>query len=101
MEINHGPRRPVPVVCRILCRNVRGLSGDLSDITMASSQFDILLCSETLVSICVTCQSSWFLDLVALEPVGWLYMCENDLELFVNPNLSVAVAKCWFLGFAV
>ena len=30
--------------------NVRGLTGNLSDLTMASSRYDILLCSETLVS---------------------------------------------------
>ena len=50
MERNPGPRRPVPDVCRILCSNVRGLAGNLSDLTVASSQYDILLCSETLVS---------------------------------------------------
>ena len=43
------PRRPAPAVCRILCSNVRGLAGDLSDLTVAS-QYDILLCSEALVS---------------------------------------------------
>ena len=36
--------------CRILCSNVRGLSGNLSDLAVASSQYNILLCSETLVS---------------------------------------------------
>ena len=50
METNPGLPRPVPAVCRILCSNVRGLAGNLSDLTMASSQYDILLCSETLVS---------------------------------------------------
>ena len=35
VEINHGPRRPVPVVCRILCSNVRGLAGNLSDLPVA------------------------------------------------------------------
>ena len=50
METNSGPRRLVPVVCRILCSNVRGLAGILSDLTVASSQYDILLCTETLVS---------------------------------------------------
>ena len=50
VETNPGPRRPVPAVCRILCSNVRGLAGNLSDLTVASSQYDILLCSETLVS---------------------------------------------------
>ena len=50
VETNPGPRRPAPVVCRILCSNVLGLAGNLSDLTVASSQYDILLCSETLVS---------------------------------------------------
>ena len=50
VEINPGPRRPVAANCRILCSNVRGLSGNLSDLAVASSQYDILLCSETLVS---------------------------------------------------
>ena len=50
MEINPGSRLPVPTVCRLLCSNVWGLAGNLSDLTVASSQFDILLCSETLVS---------------------------------------------------
>ena len=50
MQTNPGPRRLVPDVCRILCSNVRGLVGNLSDLTVASSQYDILLCAETLVS---------------------------------------------------
>ena len=50
METNPGPRRPVPAVCRILRSYVRGLAGNLSDLTVASSQYDILLCSETFVS---------------------------------------------------
>ena len=50
VETNPGPRRPVPAVYRILCSNVRGLAGNLSDLTEASSQYDILLFSETLVS---------------------------------------------------
>ena len=43
METNPGPRRPVPAVCRILCSNVRGLAGNLGDLTVASSQHNILL----------------------------------------------------------
>ena len=50
VETNPSQRRPVPAVCRMLCSNVRGLSRNLSDLTMVSSQFDILLCSETFVS---------------------------------------------------
>ena len=42
--------RPVPAVCIILCTNVWGLAGNLSDVTVASYQYDILFCSETLVS---------------------------------------------------
>ena len=50
VETYPGPRRPVPDVCRILCSNVRGLAGNLSDLAVASSLYDILLFSETLVS---------------------------------------------------
>ena len=50
VETNPGPRRPVPLVCRTLCSNVQGPARNLSDLTVASSQYDILLCSETLVS---------------------------------------------------
>ena len=50
VETNPGPRRPAPAVCRILYSNVRGLAGHLSDLTVASYQYDKLLCSETLVS---------------------------------------------------
>ena len=50
VETNPALRRPVPTVCRLLCSNVRGLAGNLSDLTEASSRYDILLCSETLVS---------------------------------------------------
>ena len=42
VETNPGQWSPVPAVCRILCSNVRGLAGTLSDL--------ILLCSETFVS---------------------------------------------------
>ena len=33
VETNHGQRRPVPAVCRVLCSNVRGLAGNLSDLS--------------------------------------------------------------------
>ena len=47
---NLGKRRPVSDVCRIFCSNVLGLAGNLSDLTMASPQYDIMFCSGTLVS---------------------------------------------------
>ena len=50
VETNPRPRRPVPALCRILGSNVRGLAGNLSDLTMAPSQNNIAFWSETLVS---------------------------------------------------
>ena len=47
METNLGPRQSVQTVCRLLCSYVLGLAGNLTDLTVASSQYDILLCSET------------------------------------------------------
>ena len=46
------PARASCYHCRqtTLRSNVRGLAGNLSDLTMASSRYDILMCSETLVS---------------------------------------------------
>ena len=50
VEANPGQRLPVPAVCRILCSsNVRGPSENLSNLIVASSQYDFLLCSVTLV----------------------------------------------------
>ena len=50
VETDPGQPRPVPAVCRILCSNVRGMAGNLSDLTVSSFQYEILLCCETLVS---------------------------------------------------
>ena len=50
METIPGPWRPVTAVRRIHCSNVRGMSGNFSDLTVKSSQYDTLLWSETLVS---------------------------------------------------
>ena len=50
VKTNPGPWRIVAASCRILCSSVRGLPGNLSDLAVASSRYDILLCSETLVS---------------------------------------------------
>ena len=36
-----------------------------------------------------------------LGPERWLHMYEMVTERFANPNLSVGVAKCGFLGFVV
>ena len=111
VETNPGPCRLEPAVCRILCSNVQGLAGNLRDLTVASSQYDILLCALRLWSqICDTCRRCWFPVSVALSccvgarclgPVGWLHTFEMVTEHFANPNLSVVVAKYWYLGFVV
>ena len=38
VETNPRSRRPVPDVRKILCRNMQGLAGNLSALTVASSQ---------------------------------------------------------------
>ena len=108
VETNPGPRRPAPAVCRILCSNVRGLAGNLSDLTVVTSQYDILLCCETLVSdmrhvseVLVPGFCRPVLLCRGKMPAGWLHTFEMVTEHFVNPNLSVVVAKCWFLGLVV
>ena len=67
VETNTGRRRYVPAVGKILCSEVRGLAGILSDLTVASSRYHNLLCSETLwYQICITTHSCWFPDLVTV-----------------------------------
>ena len=82
VETNPGPHRPVPAVCRILCSNMRGLAGNLSGLTVASSQYDIPLLSETLFSdmrhvlevlVPGFCTLSCYVGARCLGHVGWLY----------------------------
>lgn len=48
IESNPGPSRHK--FCRLLYCNIRGLHGNLLDLAAVSSQFDIVCCSETLVT---------------------------------------------------
>ena len=107
VETNPGPRRPVPTVCRLLeCSNVRSLAGNLSDLTVASSRYDILLCSETGLRyasrVRVAGSQIWSCCAGAgcLGPEGSRHTYEMDMEHFASPSLSV-VPKCCFLGFVV
>ena len=89
--------------------DVRGLAaGNLSDLTVASSRYDIYYCCTLRLwsQICVTCRSDWFPDLVVLlccegagclGPEGWRHMQWMDMEHLENPSLSVVVVKCWCL----
>ena len=85
---------------------MQGLAGNLSDLTMATSQYDILLCSETLVSdmrhvsqILVSGFGRHVLLCRGKIPRARgmaAYTYEMVTEHFANPNLSVVVAKCCF-----
>ena len=48
VELNPGPARAPR--CRIMYHNIRGLYANLSELQIASRDYDIILCSETLVS---------------------------------------------------
>ena len=103
METNPGQRRPVPTVCRLLCSNVRSLDANLSDQTVASSQYDILLCSETLVSDMRHVSELlvpgfgrtvlFFAGEGCLGPEGWRHTYEMEMKHFAYPSFSVVVAK--------
>ena len=103
METNPGPRSPVPAVCRILCSYEPSLPGNLSDLTVSLFQYDILLCSETLVS-----DMRHVSELLVPgfgRPV-LLCLCKMphargrpDTYEMVTKHLSMGVAKCCFLGF--
>ena len=110
VEKNPGQRCPVPAVCRILFSNVRGLAGNLSDLTVDPSQYDILLCSETLVSDMLRVSDvpvSGFGRHVMLcrgkmpRARGMAAYVRDGYGAFRKPKFSVVVAKCWCLGFSV
>ena len=93
--------RPVSGACKILCSNVLGHSRNLSDLTVASSQYDSLLCSETLVLD--RRQISEFLVPEFGRPVllgrdgmpgaHGIAAYARDGH-FANRNLSLVVARC-------
>ena len=110
VETNPGPRRPVQASCRLLCNNVRGLSGNLSDLAVASSQYDILLYSDTLVSDLrhvsellvpgfgcpvLLCRGKF------PRARGMAAYVRDGYGAFHQPKLSVVVVKFWLLGFVV
>ena len=110
VETNHGPRHPAPAVCRILCSNVHGLAGNLSDLTVASSQYDTLLCSETLVS-----DMRHVSEVLVPGFCSPVLLCRGKMPrarrmaayvrdgygAFRQPKFVCGFVKCWFLGFVV
>ena len=110
VKTNPGPRRPVPDVCRILFSNVRGLAGNLSDLTVASSQYDILFCSESLVSD--ICHVSKLLVPGFGRPVllcrgkmprtrGRAAYVRDGFGAFHQPKFELGCCEFCFLGFVV
>ena len=110
VETNPGQRRPVPPVCRILCSNVRGLAGNHSDLTVASYQYDILFCSETLVPdtrhvsellvpgfgrLVLLCWGKM------LRARGMAAYVRDGYGAFRQPKFECGVAKCCFGGFVL
>ena len=99
------PRRPVSVVCRILCCNVWGLFGNLIDLTshtVVPWNFGFICASH----FGVAGFRIWSPFLVASvldasAPEGGLNRCEMNMEHFANPHLSVVAVKCWPLEFSI
>ena len=104
-ETNPCPLRPVPAFCRIFCGDVLGLARNLVDLTVASSEYDMLLCSETLVSdirqvseLLVPGFGCPVLLCRGKRPRarGMAGYVQDGYGAFANPNLSVVVGQCWF-----
>ena len=49
IELNPGPNN-ISSKCRVLYLNIRGLYNNISELQIVSQNYDIFLCSETLVS---------------------------------------------------
>ena len=95
MEASPGPRRPVSAVCIILCSNVRGLAGNLRDLTRASSLFDILLCYEILDSdmrdVSELLVPGVYLPLLLCRTRGMAPYVRDLYGAYRQPSLSVVV----------
>ena len=102
--------KPWPAASCSCCSNVPGRPGTL--VTWPWLRLSMIYCFALRFwsQIGVTCLSCWFPVSVALPccvgarclgPVGWRHTYEIVTEHFANPNLSVVIAKCWFLRFVV
>ena len=96
-------------VNRILSSNVLVLVGNLSDLTVASSQYDILLCSETLVpdmrhmsELLVSGFGSVLLCQGKMTRARGMAACVRDgYGAFCQPKFECCGSKYWFSGFVV
>ena len=49
VEINPGPRA-VPQCCRVMFSNINGLHGNRDELAIAATKFDVVACTETMVT---------------------------------------------------
>ena len=102
VDTNPGQRSPVPAFCRIHCSNVRGLTGNLSDLTVASSQYDTLFCSETLSSDMPHVSEFWFPDSVrlfcCLGARGMAAYVRDCYVAFQQPKFECCCCEILFWG---
>ena len=93
-ETISGQRSTVPAVCRILCCIVPGLSRNLSDLTGAFSQYDILSCSDMRhISELLVPRFNHPVLLIlcwvgCLGPDGRLHTSEMNIDHFSNSNFE-------------
>ena len=88
VELNPGPVNGRNRQWRVLYSNIRGLHGNLHDLIVASKGFDILLCSETLVSN--------FRHIAKLSILGFkrpIYILGVVVLPLIRPALNVGVMK--------
>ena len=93
VETNPGPRRPVPTVCRLLCSNVRGLAGNLSDLTVASSRNDVLFCRISMAQAVLNLRV--IRKVFLKHQVNWNTVCGSMQDLPWR-NIWSADNPAWF-----
>ena len=103
VETNPGPRRPVLASCRLLCSNVRGLSGILSDLAVASSQYDILLCTLSVPKPDCDMYPIWPMLYDPISPqtrlIGWQSQSPGlALPIFFNNNNNSKIPLWYRMG---
>ena len=105
VETNPGTRRPVPAACRIILSNVQGLAGNLSDLIVASAQYVILLCSETLVSdmrqVSKLMHRSPCLAVPGQDTSGLAAYVRDGYGAFCQPKFECGCCEMLFFGFVV
>ena len=101
VELNPGPVNGRNRQCHVLYSNIRGLYGNLHDLIVASKGFDILFCSETLVSnfrhIAELSIPGFKRPILfkrnEIEHRGWQYILGMVVLPLIRPPLNVGAMK--------